>query len=175
IVHSGALTEWGQPLERHQAINVAGTRRVIALAQVSGAPVHLVSTAFVHAIERGRLPALSPDNVVRSYISTKLESERLLAARTFRPTKMGGGPRTGASSRPQIVQTLSAWLCRGRAAYFPAHPGNVIDVAPMDVLAIAVARAVEADDLGQLYWITYGARAMTIGQMLEGAAAHARY
>ena len=179
IVHSGALTEWGQPLERHRAINVGGTREVIALAEAADAPVHLVSTAFVHAIERGALPELSPDNVVRAYISTKLESERLLAESDvphtiFRPTNMVGDSRTGASSRPQIVQTLSAWVCRGKAPYFPAHPGNVIDVAPMDVLAIAIARAVETGDLGKLYWITYGAGAMTVAEMLEIAVDHAR-
>jgi len=28
IVHSGALTEWGQPWERYQTVNIDGTRRV---------------------------------------------------------------------------------------------------------------------------------------------------
>jgi len=179
IVHNGALTEWGQPLERHEAINVGGTREIIALAQAAQAPIHLVSTAFVHVIERGLLDELGPDNVVRAYISTKLESERLVAQSgvpytIYRPTNLVGRSRTGASSRPQIVQHLSAWICRGKAPYIPVHPGNLIDVAPLDVTAIAIARAVEADDLGRLYWITYGADAMSVDEMLEIAADHAR-
>src|SRR5690349_16194634 len=31
IVHSGALTVWGQPRERYQAVNIDGTRTVIEL------------------------------------------------------------------------------------------------------------------------------------------------
>lgn len=179
IVHSGALTEWGQPRERYQAINVDGTRRVMELAQMAQAPVHFVSTCFVHALERGAQDQLGAGNVVRNYIASKLESEQLLAASdiphsVYRPTNLVGDSRTGASSRPQIVQAMSDWICRGKAPYFPAHPGNRIDVAPLDALSITVARAVETDDLGKLYWITYGEEAMTVPRAIEVLVEHAR-
>ena len=48
---------------------------------------------------------------------------------------MVGDSRTGASSRPQIVQMMSNWICRGSAPYFPAHPGNLIDIVALDVAA----------------------------------------
>ncbi len=178
IVHSGALTEWGQPLERHWAINVGGTREIVELAAAAGAPVHLVSTAFVHTVERGTLGDLSPDNVVIPYITSKFEAERVVAESgiphsVYRSTNLVGDSRTGASSAPQIVQRVSTWVCRGKAAYFPVHPGNLIDVVPLDVIAIAIARAVETDDLGRLYWLTYGPHAMTVPETLAIAVDHA--
>jgi nucleoside-diphosphate-sugar epimerase len=179
IIHSAALTEWGAPREQHDAINVGGMREVIELAQAAGASIHNVSTCFVRAIELDATHLLNPDNVVRSYITTKLEAEHLLTESgvphsTYRPTNLVGDSQTGASSRPQIVQMLSAWICRGKAPFFPAHPGNLIDVAPLDVCAIAIARAVEADDLGQMYWLTYGEQGMTVEDTLAVATEHAR-
>jgi nucleoside-diphosphate-sugar epimerase len=178
IVHSAALTQWGQPTERYDAINVAGTRKVIELARAAAAPVHLISTCFVHAIERDALHSLGADNVVAPYIQSKLAAERLLTESglphsIFRPTNLVGNSRTGESSRPQIVQTMSDWICRGKAPYFPMHPGNLLDVAPLDVLAVAVARAIETDDLGNLYWVTYGERAMTVDVALDILIEHA--
>lgn len=179
IVHSAALTEWGQPAERHRAINVGGTRTVIELAQAANAPVHFISTAYVRAIELGRRDELSADNVVTAYVSSKLEAEHLLLASgvphtIYRPTNLVGDSRTGASSRPQIVQNLSTWICRGKAPFIPVHAGNLIDIAPLDVCAIAVANAVRADDLGGLFWITYGSDGMTVQETIEIAVEHAR-
>lgn len=167
IVHSGALTTWGQPWPRYEAINIGGMRHVVELAERAGAPVHLVSTCFVRAIELGRLDELGPDNVVRPYIRSKLAAEHLLAAsgvpyNIYRPTNLVGDSRTGASSQPQIVQAMSDWFCRGKAPFFPAHEGNLVDVIPLDVTAVAIARAVLADDLGNTHWLTYGADAMSV-------------
>ncbi len=178
VVHSGALTQWGQPPETYQAINVEGTARVAELAKAAGAPVHMVSTCFVHAIERGRVGELGPDNVVKPYISSKLAAERVLADSglrhsVFRPTNMVGDSRTGASSRPQIVQQMADWIGRGKAPYFPLHPGNLVDIAPMDVLSLAVAEAVRTDRAEGLWWVTYGERGMTAEQALDIIAEHA--
>lgn len=179
IVHSGALTVWGRPWPEYQAINIDGTRRVVELAERSGAPVHYVSTCFVHAIERGELDKLGQDNVVRPYIRSKLDAELLLAAsgvphNVYRPTNLVGDSVTGMSSRPQIVQTMSDWFCRGKAPFFPAHEGNLVDVVPLDVTAIAIARCVLADELGQIRWLTYGADAMSVAQAQDILVEHSR-
>lgn len=178
IIHSAALTEWGAPRELHDAINVGGTRHVIELAQAAEASIHNVSTCFVLVIENDALHLLNPDNVVVSYITTKLEAEHLLADSgvphsTYRVTNLVGDSATGASSRPQIVQMLSAWICRGKAPFFPKHPGNLIDVAPLDVCASAIARGAAADDLGRMNWITYGEDGMTVEETLAIASEHA--
>jgi nucleoside-diphosphate-sugar epimerase len=179
IIHSGGLTEWGQPRERYDAINVAGSARVVELAEAAAAPVHMISTCFVNALVRNAADDLGSDNVVKPYITSKLEAEELLRRSgvphtTYRPTNLVGHSQTGASSRPQIVQALSDWICRGKAPFFAAHRGNLVDVVPLDVLAVAVARSVEADDLGRLYWVTYGDAAMSVEQAIGVAIDHAR-
>jgi len=179
VVHSGALTTWGLPRERYRAVNVEGTRQAIELARLAEAPLHLISTCFVHALERGSEADLAADNVVTPYISSKLEAERLLAESgvphsIFRPTNIVGDSRSGASSEPQIVQVMSDWILRGKAPYFPAHPGNRVDVVSLDVLAAAIAGAVLAGDLGGPYWLTYGAEAMSVDTALGILAYHAR-
>jgi nucleoside-diphosphate-sugar epimerase len=179
VIHSAALTAWGQPRERYRAINIDGTRRVVEFAHAAGAPVYLISTCFVHAIERGKLSDLRPGNVVAPYIWSKLEAERVLVESgvpysIFRPTNVVGDSRTGASSRPQVVQQMSDWLCRGKAPFFPAHAGNLVDLIPLDVTAAAVARAMEAADLGRIFWLTYGPDAMTVEQAQQIILEHAR-
>jgi nucleoside-diphosphate-sugar epimerase len=179
VVHSGALTEWGLADERYEAVNVTGTGRVLELADRAGAPIHFISTCFVRALEPGRRLDLRADNVVRPYVAAKLRAEQMLRdsghpVTIYRPTNLVGDSRTGASSQPQIVQAMSEWICRGRAPYIPSHPGNLVDVVPQDVLAVAVQRAIDADDLGSSYWITYGKAAMTIEETLEICVQHAR-
>ncbi len=178
IVHSGALTEWGKPAERYEAINVAGTRSVIELAQAAGASVHFISTIFVLAL-RDSGEELGADNVVRNYISSKRASERLLQASgiphtIFRPTNLVGDSRTGASLRPQIVQALSDFICRGKAPYFPSHPENLVDIAPLDALSIPVARAAESEDVRGTFYVSYGAEAMSVSTALGVLEEHAR-
>jgi nucleoside-diphosphate-sugar epimerase len=165
IVHSGALTEWGQPWERYQTVNIDGTRRVLELAEAAHAPVHFMSTAFLHVIERGLLDTLDETNVVVPYIRSKLQAEQLLLesglkGSIWRATNLVGNSTTGASSHPQIVERLSDWICRGKAPFLAVHAGNRIDIAPLDMLAVPVARAVETDHFGGPYWVSYGDSAM---------------
>jgi nucleoside-diphosphate-sugar epimerase len=179
IVHSGALAQWGQPWERYQAVNVDGTARIVELAQAGGAVIHYLSTAMVYAGHLGRLPLLSTGNILVSYARSKLLAEELIrdsdvSWTVFRPASLVGDSRTGASAAPQIVQQVAEWFCRGRAPYLPAHPNNRIDLVPLDVTAAAVARAVEANDLGRAYWLCYGEAAMTPVEMQNIFIEHAR-
>lgn len=179
IVHSGAVTQWGQAWEVYQEANVDGTRRVIELAQLAGAPVHYMSTAFVAVIERGLLDELNETNVVRPYITSKLAAERLLLesglpCSIWRSTNLVGHSATGASSQPQIVQRMSDWICRGKAPYLAMHRGNRIDIAPLDTLSVPVARAVERGRFGGPFWVAYGEHAMTAETAREILVEHAR-
>ncbi|OBF55316.1 hypothetical protein A5787_03220 [Mycobacterium sp. 852002-50816_SCH5313054-b] len=178
IVHSAALTTWGLPPERYDAINVAGTRRVAELACAADAPVHMISSCFVRAVE-SPCAGLHPNNVVTPYLRSKWRAEKIVAgspvpSSVYRATNVIGDSTTGASSRPQIVQQISDWFCRGKAPYLPAHPGNRLDVVPLDVAAKAVAHAVRTETLGKLLWLTYGDEAMTIEQAQRILIEHAR-
>jgi nucleoside-diphosphate-sugar epimerase len=178
VVHSGALTAWGQAPEVYCETNINGTRRVLQLAEAARAPMYFVGTCFVHAIERGAFELLSDSNVVAPYIWSKLQAERLIESGTvpftiFRPTNIVGDSRTGASSRPQIVQMMSDWICRGRAPFIPAHPGNRVDIVALDAVAQAVAEAVRREVTGELFWITQGEAAMSQERSLELLVEHA--
>lgn len=178
IVHSGAITTWGLPEQRYTPVNVEGTRRVLELARRAGAEFHLVSSCFVLALDSPRCDEIvGPTNVVRPYIRSKREAERLVRESgvpyiIHRPTNLVGESVRGASSRPQIVQMMSDWIVRGKAPYFPAHPGNVIDVAPVDMVSFSVGGAIAAGDLGQEVWITYGAESMSVDEALDEIAKH---
>jgi nucleoside-diphosphate-sugar epimerase len=179
IVHSGALAQWGQPWERYQAVNVDGTARILELAQTGGAVIYYLSTAMLYAGQLDAPPLLSADNILVSYAQSKLLAEKLirdsgLPWTVFRPASLVGDSRTGASATPQIVQQVAEWFCRGQAPYLPAHPDNRIDLVPLDVIAAAVARAVEAGDLGRAYWLCYGEAAMTPLEMQDILLEHAR-
>lgn len=171
VVHSGALTEWGRPAADYRAINIEGTRHVIDFARLAGAPVHYISTSFVAALGSAAPRPPRPENIVLGYITSKKAAEELLADSgvphvVYRPTNLIGDSRTGETSKGQIVQLMSDWVARGKAKIFPAHPGNLIDIVPQDLLAKSVVRAIDAGVTGREYWVTFGKRAMTVADAL---------
>ncbi|WP_405678139.1 SDR family oxidoreductase [Streptomyces sp. NBC_01511] len=178
VIHSAGLTEWGLPDERYRPVNVEGTRRVMEFAETAGATVHFMSTAFVAALSAGAPHRLSETNVTTNYVRSKLRSEQLLRDSglphtVFRPTNLIGDSLTGWTSRGQIVQLMSDWICRGRAPFLPVHRGNRIDVVPQDLLAKAVLRCVELDENSGEFWVTYGQEAMDMETAVEVCAKHA--
>ncbi|MEV8015149.1 SDR family oxidoreductase [Streptomyces sp. NPDC086554] len=178
VIHSAGLTEWGLPADRYLPVNVEGTRQVADFALRAGATVHFMSTAFVAALAVNAPHRLGADNVTANYVRSKLRAEQLLRDSglphtVFRPTNLIGDSLTGWTSRGQIVQLMSDWICRGRAPFIPVHEGNRIDVVPQDLLAKAVLGAVQlGDDQGE-FWVTYGDRAMDMTAALEVCAKHA--
>lgn len=178
VIHSAGLTEWGLPAPEYEPVNVDGTRSVIEFAERAGAAVHFMSTAFVAALAPSAAYALRPANVTANYVRSKALAEELLRASgvphtIFRPTNLIGDSATGWTSRGQIVQLMSNWICRGRAPFIPVHEGNRIDVVPQDMLAQAVLRAIElGDDHGE-FWVTYGDEAMDMHAAIAVCMKHA--
>ena len=173
IVHSGALTRWGEPEDNYASINVGGTEAALDLASQAGVPLILMSTAFIEGLRRPEgWRVLSDDNVVLPYITSKLGAEELVRSSNvdhaiFRPTNLVGHSIDGSSSRPQIIQLLAEWLATGRAPFFPSHAGNLIDVIPLDICVSAVADAVRHRRIGGDYWLTHGAEAEPVEPMLD--------
>ncbi|MBW1602239.1 SDR family oxidoreductase [Streptomyces sp. JJ66] len=177
VIHSAGLTEWGLPAAAYEPVNVRGTRHVAEFALRAGAPVHFISTAFVAAVLPGAHPPLGDGNVTAAYVRSKLAAERLLREAgvphtVFRPTNLIGDAATGKTSRGQIVQLLSDWICRGRAPFLPVHQGNRIDVVPQDLLSHAVLAAIGSDLTRGEFWVTYGAEAMDMEAALGVCAEH---
>lgn len=180
VVHSAAVTEWGLPPERYQPVNVDGARHAVELARAAGAHLHLVSSCFVRSVTPEAAGTMTEGNVVRPYVTSKREAEAIVresgvSYSISRPTNLVGHHRTGESTRPQIVQTLSEWLMRGRAPWVPHHVGNRIDVVPVDISArVAAYAAGGAEDChGEEWWVTMGERAMGFEEALEIMREHA--
>lgn len=172
IVHSAAVTEWGEPNDVIRTTNVEGTRNVLELVSAAGAPLYLMSTAFVSAIAPDAPLTLPPTHIIVNYVTSKLDAERLvrgsgLPATIFRPTNLIGDSRTGTIARNQIIQRVTGFVCRGRAPLYPTRRETLVDILPQDVLAKAVAAVIRDEDVGGDYWLTYGDRAFTIARALE--------
>jgi hypothetical protein len=68
---------------------------------------------------------------------------------------------------------VSDLVCRGKTPIFPARPDDRLDVVPQDVLAKAIVHAVAHGQTGGEYWVTRGARAMTVQTAIDVLMAHA--
>jgi nucleoside-diphosphate-sugar epimerase len=179
VVHSAAMTNWGQPVELYEQINVAGTAHMIEFARAADCPIIFVSSSFVYAEQLGRLDGVSPTNVIAPYVRSKQKAEDLITASgvpytIFRPTNLIGDSITGATYKPQIVQTMCRFVSRGKAPFFPAFAGSVLDVIPADTVAEVIAREVEIGRYhGERYWLTYGRDALPIDVVGDIMHAHA--
>lgn len=167
IVHSAGLVDWGAQPERYAAINVGGTERLLEFVALAGCPVHHVSTAFVQSLSEAAPVPLGPSNLIYHYVTSKIESDRLFADSgvphsVYRPSNLLGDSRTGRIRRNQFVQQMAVDVCRGRYPFLPARPAARMDMSPQDVCARSIAAAVETNDLGSEYWLTYGPDALTV-------------
>lgn len=163
VFHAAALVaEWG-PRQEFEAVNVEGTRQLLAAAQTAG-----VST-FVHVSTEACFadgsPLINidetrpfPEHPLPRYPATKARAERLvLAANTatlrtvaVRPRLIWGGD--DSSLLPQIVDAVRqgrfAWIGGGRHLSSTCHIDNVIEGC---LLAERQGRG------GQAYFLSDGA------------------
>jgi nucleoside-diphosphate-sugar epimerase len=172
VIHSAALTDWAADPELIRRINIGGTENVMQFARDAGAPVYHLSTSFIRAVADDAPVRLEDSNVIVNYCRSKIEGEAAVRAggvphTIFRPTNLIGDSRTGEIATTQAVQLVSEFICRGKAPLVPARPGTMVDVVPQDLVAKAIAAAVEREDLGQEWWITCGAGSMTIEDAID--------
>jgi nucleoside-diphosphate-sugar epimerase len=172
IIHSAAVTDWAEPNERFQQVNVLGTQQVLDLAAVAEAPVFHMSTSFVRALAPDAPRRLDRSNIIVNYVRSKIESDGLVEASglphvILRPTNVLGDSATGSIARNQIVQLVSEMLLRGKVPIFPAHPETKVDAIPQDTVADATRALVEAGEVDSTWWLTAGEQAMTIGRAVE--------
>jgi len=172
VIHSAALTDWAADADLIHRINVGGTENVMRFAHDAAAPVYHLSTSFIRAVGEEAGMALEDENVIVNYCRSKIAGEEVVRASgvphtIFRPTNLIGDSRTGEIATTQAVQLVTEFICRGKAPVVPARPGTLVDVVPQDLVAKAIAAAVDREDLGREWWITFGPDAMTIGDALD--------
>lgn len=172
VIHSAALTDWAADAETIRRVNEGGTENVIRFASDAGVPLYHLSTSFIRAVADDAEVTLEDTNVIVNYCRSKTVAEEAvqasgLAHAIFRPTNLIGDSRSGEIAATQAVQLVSEFICRGKAPLIPSRAGTLVDVIPQDLIAKTIARAVDTGDLGQEWWVTYGAGAMTMQEALD--------
>lgn len=167
VVHAAALTQFSETDEQLAATNVEGVRHVLDLAAAAGAPVHHVSTAYLHARtdgERGR-------SAVR-YAATKRAGEDLVRSSGLphtivRPSIVLGDSATGETSAFQGIYRVCEAMLRNRVPIVPFDASWPVDVVPRDTVADAVATLVLGGHTGGEYWLTSGRAAPTLATSVD--------
>ncbi len=177
IIHCAADVSFDRPLADARAINVEGTRRLLAAA--AELPhlerfVH-VSTAYVAGTHRGPFTEgdLHVDQTFRNtYEQTKFEAERVVRASglpvtVVRPSIVVGDSKTGWTSSFNVLYAPLRALARGLVDEIPADPNAIVDVVPVDHVADVVLAAMQTD--GTLHAVA-GETAVTAGELAATAS-----
>jgi thioester reductase-like protein len=190
VVHSAASVSFSLPLEESREINVAGTERVLELAEECRRRGGLrrfsyISTAYVAGDHAGefREDQLEVGQRFRnSYERSKFEAERVvrqhserLPIQIFRPSIIVGERETGWTNSFNVLYAPLKGFARGAYPAIPARPSTPVDVVPVDYVADAVfelsARPLAGDET---YHLVAGPDATTAGRVADLAAGYFR-
>jgi long-chain acyl-CoA synthetase len=183
VVHCAASVNFEMALPEARAINVEGTRRVLALAahcarRGDGLRRYgHVSTAYVAGARRGvaaedDLDCGAPFN--NAYERSKAEAERHVRAaaaelpvQVYRPSIVVGDSGTGWTSAFNVLYAPLRAFAMGAFPIIPARRSAPVDVVPVDYVADAVLALAEGDDgVGETFHLVAGERASTVGELI---------
>ena len=169
VIHAAASISFGAALDRSRAINVEGTRRVLALvrdaARIGPAPRFVyVSTAYVSGSEGGVLHAnqLSLDRpFTNAYERSKAEAESLvreqmsdLSATIIRPSIVIGDSISGYTKE---LSTVYYGLRLIHHDLLPCAPDGALDCVPVDYVTRGIlAAACAPSAIGRTFHLTAG-------------------
>jgi thioester reductase-like protein len=179
ILHAGASVSFNLSLEQSRAINVAGTRRVLELAEDCRHLRRLtyVSTAYV-AGDRSDIATEDELDVGQGfrnpYEQSKHEAERLVRANCdrrpltiVRPSIVVGERGSGWTSSFNVIYGPLRAFASGAYRILPGRSGAVIDVVTVDHVADAVLALTAAPQAeGGTFHVVAGDRAATLGELL---------
>jgi nucleoside-diphosphate-sugar epimerase len=174
VIHCAAVTEFNRADGSLEATNIAGTEHVAAFAAAAKAVLYHVSTAFVHTTvdgDRGRTAI--------GYASSKLAAEKVVRSSgvahvIFRPSVVIGDSVTGEIVAFQGLYQVAAGMFAGTVPMIPFDPSWPIDFVPADVVADAIARAVENRVSEGEFWLSAGEKALRLDEAVAVAVGLAR-
>jgi long-chain acyl-CoA synthetase len=172
IVHVGASTDFGAPLDESRRYNVEGTRRVLDLATLCRKAGVLsrfdyISTAFVAGVKAGRV---TEETIARgqrfanNYERSKYEAEVLVRKHMdriptviYRPSIVVGDSRNGYTPHFKVLYWPLKLLSKGLLPLVPANLNARLDVVPVDFVADSIAALMARNDcLGQTFYLSAG-------------------
>jgi nucleoside-diphosphate-sugar epimerase len=187
VVHCAASVSFGLELAEARAINVGGSRQVLALARRARAEgvlerfVH-VSTAYVAGDTGGVFLESQRDigqGFRNTYERTKLESELAvaesldeLAGVVVRPSIVVGERESGWTPTFNVIYPPLRAFSTGSIDVVPGRPEGIVDIVPVDYVADAIVQLLlRRPDVGGTLHLVAGRSATTIGSLAETAAA----
>jgi thioester reductase-like protein len=191
IVHSAASVSFTMPLQEAREINVAGTRHMLELAELTKERGGLdcyghISTAYVAGDHLGGFCERDLDvgqTFHNSYEQSKFEAEQLVRAHTelpttiLRPSIVVGDRRSGWTSAFNVLYWPLRAFARGLFTAVPAIPTAPVDVVSVDYVADAVHALCESPvrpPTGATYHLTAGPHASTIDEIAGLASRYFR-
>ncbi|MEL6416652.1 MAG: SDR family oxidoreductase [Pseudomonadota bacterium] len=172
IVHCAAITDMSGDVPELSATNISGVRNIIAFAEAAGARLHFVSTAYCSETYGPAAPVAS------EYVASKRDAEALVRNSSVpwtisRPSIISGHSQTGEIASFQGFHLFIATVLNGRLPIIPLERDTQCDFIPADWVAAGIADVVANPDWGQTHWLTSGANALTIGEMMDCGRAFA--
>jgi long-chain acyl-CoA synthetase len=185
IIHSAASVSFALPLEESRRINLAGTARMLELAELAQERGGLrryaqVSTAYVSGTHCGRFH--EHDNDVsqefrNAYEQSKFEAEQLVRAKAdlpatiLRPSIVVGDRHSGWTAAFNVIYWPLRAFARGLFPAVPAIPSAPVDVVSIDYVADAIYALCESDaGIGETYHLTAGSHVSNIAEITELAS-----
>jgi long-chain acyl-CoA synthetase len=187
IVHSAASVSFTLPLDEARAINVEGTRRLLALGELCAERGGLrgfsyVSTAYVAGTHAGSFGEDDHDCGQRfrnTYEQTKWESEGLVRAhaarlpvKVFRPSIVVGEQDSGWTAAFNVIYAPLRAYAKGIAVpLIPGRRSAPVDVVPVDYVADAIFELSQrAGGEGETYSLAAGPQASSVGELSQLSA-----
>jgi long-chain acyl-CoA synthetase len=185
IIHSAASVSFALPLDESRAINLAGTRRMLELAELTQARGGLgryahISTAYVAGTHPGRFHERDHDVAQafrNGYEQSKFEAEQLVRSKTdlpatiLRPSIVVGDRRSGWTSAFNVLYWPLRAFSRGLYPAVPAVASAPVDVVSVDYVADAIYELCQSKaGIGETYHLTAGPHASTVAELVELAS-----
>lgn len=179
VLHAAATTSFSSPLEASRSTNVTATENVLSLAEQATRLTRFahVSTAFVAGKRVGHILESDLEHdcgFQNAYQQSKYEAELLvrrygdvLPVTIFRPSIVldGVGP-DGPQQRSAFRFALDL-VKTGSLSALPGSPATPVDLVLESDAARAIVRLLAAGGDAGTYHVAGGARAPTIGAILE--------
>lgn len=166
VIHCAAITDMSGQVPELRATNISGVQHIVEFTKAAGAKLHFVSTAYCSETYG---PAAS---VTSDYVASKRAAEALVRRSgldwtIIRPSIIAGHAETGAIASFQGFHLFIATVLKGRLPIIPVARQTPCDFVAVDWVAEGIASIAAAPEWGRTYWLTAGAAALTIEEMME--------
>jgi len=187
VIHSAASVSFSLPLDESRAINVEGTRNIVAFAEQCADQGGLnrlcyVSTAYVagtHEGEFGEDDLAVGQEFRNPYEQSKYEAERVVRSRArrlpvqiVRPSIVVGERRSGWTASFNVLYAPLKAFVKGGLTALPGEPRAPVDIVPVDYVADAIFELSSApgDEDNRTFHLVAGRDATTVERLVDLAA-----